>query len=38
MATEIPIKLSDYFIIWFERVALSILISIPVIYAVKLIM
>ncbi|WP_295238776.1 YjiH family protein [Veillonella sp.] len=38
MATEIPIKLSDYFIIWFERVALSILISVPVIYAAKLIM
>lgn len=27
MATEIPLKISDYFIIWFERVALSILIT-----------
>lgn len=35
MATEIPISFKDYLIIWFERVALSILISIPVIYFVK---
>ena len=38
MATEIPIKLKDYFIIWFERVVLSILISVPVIYAIKWLM
>lgn len=38
MATEIPIKLKDYFIIWFERVVLSILISVPIIYAVKWLM
>lgn len=36
MATEIPISFKDYLIIWFERVALSILISIPVIYLIKL--
>lgn len=35
MATEIPISFKDYLIIWFERVVLSILISIPVIYFVK---
>lgn len=36
MATEIPISFKDYLIIWFERVVLSILISIPVIYLIKL--
>lgn len=36
MATEIPINFKDYLIIWFERVVLSILISIPVIYLIKL--
>ncbi|MDO4690567.1 MAG: YjiH family protein [Fusobacterium sp.] len=36
MATEIPINFKDYLIIWFERVILSILISIPVIYLIKL--
>ena len=30
LSTEIPIKLKDYFIIWFERVALSILITAPI--------
>ncbi len=30
LATEIPLKLRDYFIIWFERVALSILITAPI--------
>ena len=35
MATEIPISFKDYLIIWFERVVLSILISIPVIYFIK---
>lgn len=29
LSTEIPLKMSDYFIIWFERVALSILIAAP---------
>lgn len=37
MATEIPISFKDYLIIWFERVVLSILISIPVIYIIKFI-
>lgn len=37
MATEIPISFKDYLIIWFERVVLSILISIPVIYLIKFI-
>ena len=35
MATEIPISFKDYLIIWFERVVLSILISIPVIHFIK---
>ncbi|SHH56402.1 nucleoside recognition GATE domain-containing membrane protein YjiH [Anaerosphaera aminiphila DSM 21120] len=30
LATEIPLKMKDYFIIWFERVALSILITAPI--------
>ncbi|MGO1580692.1 MAG: hypothetical protein ACTHWZ_04715 [Peptoniphilaceae bacterium] len=30
MSTEIPISIKDYFIIWFERVALSILITAPI--------
>lgn len=29
LSTEIPLKMSNYFIIWFERVALSILIAAP---------
>ncbi|NLY20842.1 MAG: YjiH family protein [Tissierellia bacterium] len=32
MATEIPLKMSDYFIIWIERVILSILIAAPFMY------
>lgn len=36
MATDIPISFKDYLIIWFERVVLSILISIPTIYIIKL--
>ena len=35
MATNIPISFKDYLIIWFERVVLSILVSIPLIYLVK---
>ena len=35
MATDIPISFKDYLIIWFERVVLSILVSIPLIYLVK---
>lgn len=38
LATEIPITTKDYFIIWFERVVLSILVSIPVIYVIKMFM
>ena len=29
LSTEIPLKMRDYFIIWFERVALSILLAAP---------
>ena len=32
MATEIPLKMSDYFIIWIERVILSILVAAPSAY------
>lgn len=32
MATEIPLKMSDYFIIWIERVILSILVAAPFAY------
>ena len=38
MATNIPISFKDYLIIWFERVVLSILVSIPLIYLVKVLM
>ncbi len=31
MATEIPLKIKDYIIIWIERVILSIIITIPII-------
>ena len=34
MGTEIPLKFSDYIIIWIERVILSILISMPILYLV----
>ncbi|WP_205666378.1 YjiH family protein [Anaerosphaera multitolerans] len=34
MATEIPLKMRDYFIIWFERVALSILITTPIAFLI----
>lgn len=30
LSTDIPLKMKDYFIIWFERVALSILIAAPI--------
>ena len=32
MGTEIPLKFSDYIIIWIERVILSIVISMPILY------
>lgn len=32
MSTNIPLKMKDYLIIWFERVALSILITSPIAY------
>ncbi|MDO5715536.1 MAG: YjiH family protein [Tissierellia bacterium] len=32
LATKIPLKITDYLIIWFERVALSILITAPICY------
>ncbi|MDU1022429.1 MAG: YjiH family protein [Peptoniphilus harei] len=32
MGTEIPIKFSDYIIIWIERVILSIVITMPILY------
>lgn len=32
IATEIPIKMSDYIIIWIERVILSLLIAAPLVY------
>ena len=38
MATNIPISFKDYLIIWFERVVLSILVSIPLIYLAKALM
>ena len=34
MGTEIPLKFSDYIIIWIERIILSILISMPILYLV----
>lgn len=34
LATEIPLKMRDYFIIWFERVALSILIATPIAFLI----
>ena len=34
MATEIPVKMSDYFIIWIERVVLSILIATPILHLI----
>lgn len=35
MATNIPISFKDYLILWLERVILSILVSIPIIYGIK---
>lgn len=35
MGTEIPISIKDYFVIWFERVVLSILVSIPVVWMIQ---
>ena len=32
MATEIPLNIKDFLIIWFERVVLSILIATPLVY------
>ncbi|MDD7352279.1 MAG: YjiH family protein [Peptoniphilaceae bacterium] len=32
MGTEIPLKFSDYIIIWVERIILSIVISMPILY------
>lgn len=32
LSTKIPLKMKDYLIIWFERVALSILITAPIAY------
>lgn len=32
MSTEIPLKMSDYLIIWFERVVLSVLVGTPFMY------
>lgn len=32
MGTEIPIKFTDYILIWIERVILSILIAAPIIW------
>lgn len=32
MGTEIPLKFSDYIIIWIERVILSIVITMPILY------
>lgn len=32
MSTEIPLKMTDYLIIWFERVALSIVVAAPFMY------
>lgn len=34
MATEIPLTLKDYIIIWIERVALSILIAAPILHLI----
>ena len=30
MGTDIPLKIKDLIVIWFERVALSILVTIPI--------
>ena len=38
MATDIPISFKDYLIIWFERVVLSIVVAVPLIYLVKVLM
>lgn len=32
MSTDIPLKFTDYLIIWFERVALSLLLATPIVY------
>ncbi|MCZ0717422.1 YjiH family protein [Aerococcus kribbianus] len=32
MSTDIPLKLKDYLIIWFERVVLSLIIATPIVY------
>ena len=34
MGTEIPVKFSDYIIIWIERVILSIIIAMPILWIV----
>ena len=34
MATEIPLNMKDYFIIWIERVVLSILIAAPILHLI----
>ena len=34
LSTDIPLTMKDYFIIWFERVALSILITAPFAYLI----
>lgn len=34
MATEIPMKFSDYIIIWIERVILSIIITVPILHLI----
>lgn len=37
MGTEIPISFKDYFIIWFERVVLSVMISIPLVWLIQVV-
>ena len=34
MATKIPLTMSDYFIIWIERVVLSILLTMPILHII----
>ncbi len=34
MATEIPLKMTDYFLIWVERVILTILITTPILHLI----
>ena len=34
MATKIPLKMSDYFIVWIERVILTILIAAPILHLI----